>query len=66
MAKGANLSVGKVLGAMTRLKTGVVEFSYSLDQSGQARCHLWLSPLIIDEWWEQMHVRPLWLDKHID
>jgi hypothetical protein len=51
---------------MTRLKTDVVEFSYSLDQSGQARCHLWLSPLIIDEWWEQMHVRPLWLDKHID
>jgi hypothetical protein len=35
MTKGVNLSMGKFLGAMTRLKTSVVEFSYLLDQSGQ-------------------------------
>jgi hypothetical protein len=50
--KGANPLKGKFLGAMTRLKTGVTEFSYPINQSGHLRCHLWLSPLIVDEWWE--------------
>jgi hypothetical protein len=27
-----------------------------LDQSDQAWCHLWLSPLIIDERWEKMYI----------
>jgi hypothetical protein len=66
MAKGANPPEGKFLGAVTCLETSVMEFSYLLDQSGQAWCHLWLSPLIIDEWWEQMPVHPLRLDVHIN
>jgi hypothetical protein len=40
MAKGENPAMGKFLDAMTRLKTGIMEFSYPLDQSGQAWCHL--------------------------
>jgi hypothetical protein len=65
-ANGVNPSEGKFLGAMTHLKTGVVEFSYLLDRSGQTWCHLWLSSLIIDERGEQMHVHPLRLDMHIN
>jgi hypothetical protein len=41
-AKGANLPKGKFLDAVTRPKTGGVEFSYLLDQSGHMWCHLWL------------------------
>jgi hypothetical protein len=66
MAKEANPLMGEFLGAMTHPKTGVVEFSYPLDQSGQMWCHLQLSPLIVNERWEQMHVRPLRLDMHIN
>jgi hypothetical protein len=66
MAKGANPPKGKFLCIMTRPETGVTEFSYPFDQSGQARCHLWLSLLIVDEQWEQMHVHPLRPDMHID
>jgi hypothetical protein len=66
MTKGVNLPTGDFLGAMTRPKTDVTEFSYPLDQSDQAWRHLWLSTLIIDEHWEEMHVHPLRLDMHID
>jgi hypothetical protein len=31
---------GKFLGAVTHPETGVTEFSYLLDQRGQAWCHL--------------------------
>jgi hypothetical protein len=65
-SKGANLTMGKFLITMTRLEIGVMEFSYPPDQSGQVPCHLQLSPLIIEERWEQMPVQPLRLDMHID
>jgi hypothetical protein len=37
MAKGANLSKGKLFGAVADLKTGLAEFNHPLDQSSQAR-----------------------------
>jgi hypothetical protein len=58
--------MGKFLDSMTPPKTDVMEFNYVLDQSGQARCHLWLSTLINDKRWEHMPIRPLRLDMHID
>jgi hypothetical protein len=65
-AKGVNSPEGKFLDALTRPETSVAKLSYPLNQIDQARCHLRLSPLIIDERWEQMHVRPLRLDMHIN
>jgi hypothetical protein len=64
--QGANPPKGKFLNVVTRPKTGGKEFSYLLDQSGQARCHLWFSLLLIDKWGVQLHVRPLRLDMHIN
>jgi hypothetical protein len=66
MTKGVNPPMGKFIDAMTCPKIDVVEFSYLLDHSSQARCHLRLSPLIIDERWEQMPVHALRLNMHID
>jgi hypothetical protein len=40
-------------------KTGITEFRRPFDQGSQTRCHLRLSPLIIDEWRKQMSVHPL-------
>jgi hypothetical protein len=53
--------MGKFLDSMACPKTGVVEFSHPLDQSGQARCHLWLSLILIDE-----QTPPTALDGSID
>jgi hypothetical protein len=47
------------------LKPGLAEFSYPLDQSGQARCHWRLAPFIFDERREQKLVHPLRLNMHI-
>jgi hypothetical protein len=58
--------MGKFLSAMTRLKTDVAEFSYPLDQRGQAWCHLRLFSLIVDERWKKMLVHPWQLNMHID
>jgi hypothetical protein len=51
---------------VTCLKTGVLEFSNPLDQSGHAWCHVLLSPLLINERGVQLPVRPLRPDMHID
>jgi hypothetical protein len=56
----------KLFDAVACPKTGVVQFNHPLDQSGQARCHLLLSPLVIDKRWEQMSVRLLRGNKHIN
>jgi hypothetical protein len=48
------------------LKIGVVELGHPFDQSNQARCHRWLSPLLVDQRWEQVPIRPLRLDVHIN
>jgi hypothetical protein len=66
MAKGANPPKGEFLGAVAGLKTGLTEFSYSLDQSSQAQHHLRLAPLIVNEWGEQRFVHPLRLNVHIN
>jgi hypothetical protein len=47
-AKGANLSKSEFLGAVTRPKTGSMKFTYPLDQSIQALCHLRFPSLLID------------------
>jgi hypothetical protein len=65
MAKGADPSKGKFLDTVTHPKTGGKEFSYPLDQSGQAWCHLRFSPLLIDKWGVQLPVCPLRVDMHI-
>jgi hypothetical protein len=59
MANRVNLSKSKLFGAVTCLKISVVEFSHPLDQSSQARCHLRLSPLVINEQRKHMYVHPL-------
>jgi hypothetical protein len=66
-AKGVNPSKGKFLTAMTHPKTGGVEFSYPLDQSGQTWCHLRFSSLLIDKrGGVQLPVCPLRLNMHIN
>jgi hypothetical protein len=59
LAKGVNPPKGKLLDAVTRPNISSAEFGYPLDQSGQARCHLWFPSLIIDKWGVQLHVHPL-------
>jgi hypothetical protein len=56
----------KFFGAVACLKTSVVELSYLLDQSSQARCFLWLSPLLGNKWQEQMFVHPLRINVDIN
>jgi hypothetical protein len=56
----------KLFDAVACPKTGVVQFNHPLDQSGQSRCHLLLSPLIIDKRWEQMSIRLLRGNKYIN
>jgi hypothetical protein len=56
----------KLFGAVVCLKTGVAEFSHPLDQSGQARCHLRLSSLVVNEQRKQMSVCPLRGNVHIN
>jgi hypothetical protein len=65
-SKGANPSKSKLFDAVACPKTSIAEFSHPLDQSGQERCHLWLSPLVIDKWWEQMSIHPLRGNMHIN
>jgi hypothetical protein len=50
LAKGVNSLNSEFLGAVTCLKTNGVEFSYPLDQSGQAQCRLRFPLLLIDDW----------------
>jgi hypothetical protein len=59
VSKRANLSKSKFFGIMACPKTGITEFRRPFDQGSQTRCHLRLSPLIIDEWRKQMSVHPL-------
>jgi hypothetical protein len=59
MLERVNSSKSKFFGTVACLMTGITEFSHPFDQGGQARCHLRLSSLIIDERWKQMPVRPL-------
>jgi hypothetical protein len=54
-----------LLGAVADLKSGLVEFSHPLDQSGQARRHRWLAPFVFDEREEHKLVHTLWLNMHI-
>jgi hypothetical protein len=65
MAKGANSPKGEFFGAVADLKPSLAEFSHSLDQNGEARCHLWLALFVFDEQGEQKLVHPLWFNMHI-
>jgi hypothetical protein len=56
MVKRVNPLESKFFGVVACLKTSVAEFSHPLDQSSQARCHLWFYPLLIDMWWQQILV----------
>jgi hypothetical protein len=49
MAKGVDPPKGKFPHIVTCPKTSGVKFSYPLDQSGQVRCHLRFSSLLIDK-----------------
>jgi hypothetical protein len=49
VTKRVNPSKSKFFDTVACPKTGVAEFSHLFDQGGQARCHLWLSPLVINE-----------------
>jgi hypothetical protein len=49
VAKRVNPPKSKLFDAVACPKTSVMELSHSLDQSGLARCHLQLSPLVIDK-----------------
>jgi hypothetical protein len=66
VAEGANPPKSKFFDAVACLKTSVTELSHPFDQGSQVRCHLRLSPLVLDEQREQMFVRPLRLNVHID
>jgi hypothetical protein len=54
-AKRVNPSKVKFIDAVTCSETSVPEFSNLLDQSCQAWCHFWLSPLLINEWGVQLY-----------
>jgi hypothetical protein len=56
----------KFFSAVACPKTDVMELSHPLDQSGQARCHLWLPPLVVNERREQMSVHPLRVNVHMN
>jgi hypothetical protein len=64
--KRENPLMSKLFSAMACPKTSIVELSHLLDQSGQARCHLRLSSLVVDERWEQMSVHPLRINMYIN
>jgi hypothetical protein len=49
MTKGVSSLKGEFFSAVASLNPGLTEFSHPLDQSDQARCHLWLSSLVINE-----------------
>jgi hypothetical protein len=65
MTKRTDLPKSKFLDPVACPKTDVMEYNHSLDQSSQARCHLWFFPLVINERREQVSVRPLWGNVHI-
>jgi hypothetical protein len=65
-AERANPPRSKFFGIVTCPKTGLVELSHPLDQCYQARCHFRLSPLVTNQWQEQMLVRPLREDMHVN
>jgi hypothetical protein len=56
---------GEFLGEVTGLKPGLTEFSYPLDQSGQAQRHHRFTPFFFDERGKHKLVHPLWLNMHI-
>jgi hypothetical protein len=66
VTKKANPPKSKLFDVVACPKTGVTEFSHPLDQSGHAMCHLRLSPLVMDKRREQMFVRPLRGNVHIN
>jgi hypothetical protein len=62
----ANSSKSKFFDPVACPKTGVTKFSHPFDQSGQAWCHLQLSPLVINERRKQMSVCLLRGNTHIN
>jgi hypothetical protein len=61
-----NLLKSELFGVVACLKTSVAEFNHPLDQSSQARCQFLLSPLVVNERWEQRFVCPLRSNMHIN
>jgi hypothetical protein len=64
MAKGANSPKGEFYGAAAGLKPGLAEFSHSLYQSSQGRCHRRLTQFLFDEQGGQKLVHPLRFNMH--
>jgi hypothetical protein len=59
LAERADSPKNKFFGAVIHLNLGLVELSYSRYQHLQATCLLWNLPLILDQRWRKMFVRPL-------
>jgi hypothetical protein len=66
MTKGANPPKSKLFSIVTHLKTGVAKLSHPLHQGSQARFHLRLSPLLVNERLKQMSIHPLRGNMHIN
>jgi hypothetical protein len=64
-AEGADSPKMEFFNIVARLKLGLVELSYTLDQGGQTRVHRRFFPLSLDDWREQKLVLPKRLDVHI-